>query len=43
VLAIAEEIEAAEERIRAAVTSGLRLDEARRRHKYHHLQSRDRS
>jgi regulator of RNase E activity RraA len=38
VLAVAEEIEAAEEQIRAAVVSGLRLDEARRRHKYHQLQ-----
>ena len=43
ILTIAEEIEAAEERIRAAVASGLRLDEARRQNKYHHLQSRDRS
>jgi regulator of RNase E activity RraA len=38
VLAVAEEIEAAEEQIRAAVATGLRLDEARRRYKYHQLQ-----
>ena len=43
VLAIAEEIEAAEARIRAAVAAGLRLDDARRRNKYHKLQSKDRS
>lgn len=40
VLAAAEEIQAAEERIREAVRSGLRLDEARRRFGYHQLQSR---
>lgn len=43
ILEIAEEIEAAEERIRAAVASGLRLDEARRQNKYHTLQSKERS
>ena len=40
VLAAAEQIEAAERQIRAAVRSGLRLDEARRQFKYHQLQSR---
>jgi 4-hydroxy-4-methyl-2-oxoglutarate aldolase len=40
VLAVAEEIHRAEEEIRAAVTGGLRLDEARRRHRYHRLQTR---
>jgi 4-hydroxy-4-methyl-2-oxoglutarate aldolase len=40
VLAAAEEIEAAESRIREAVRSGLRLDEARKQFKYHQLQSR---
>ncbi|WP_322045412.1 RraA family protein [Paraburkholderia sp. J67] len=40
ILAIAEEIEAAENAIRAAVASGMRLDEARRQHKYHQLQTR---
>jgi 4-hydroxy-4-methyl-2-oxoglutarate aldolase len=40
VLAAAEQIEAAESQIRAAVRSGLRLDEARRQFKYHQLQSR---
>lgn len=42
VLAIAEEIEAAENRIREAVRLGMRLDEARRQFNYHHLQSRKR-
>lgn len=40
VLAIAEEIEQAESSIRAAVRSGMRLDEARRQFKYHQLQTR---
>ena len=40
VLAAAEQIEAAESRIREAVRSGLRLDEARKQFKYHQLQSR---
>ncbi len=39
-LDVAEEIEAAEQRIRDAVASGKRLDEARRDQKYHALQSR---
>jgi regulator of RNase E activity RraA len=43
VLSVAEEIEATEEQIREAVGSGLRLDEARRRHGYHQLQRRARS
>jgi len=41
VLDTAEAIEQAEERIRAAVRGGLRLDEARRQFKYHQLQTRD--
>jgi len=36
----AEEIQAAEERIRAAVRDGARLDEARRHFRYHQLQTR---
>jgi regulator of RNase E activity RraA len=40
VLAIAEEIEAAEQSIRAAVARGMRLDEARKAANYHALQSR---
>jgi 4-hydroxy-4-methyl-2-oxoglutarate aldolase len=40
VLAAAEQIDAAEGRIREAVRSGLRLDEARKQFKYHQLQSR---
>jgi regulator of RNase E activity RraA len=38
VLATAEGIEATENRIREAVRSGMRLDEARRVHRYHQLQ-----
>jgi regulator of RNase E activity RraA len=38
VLDLAEEIQAAEERIRQSVLGGLRLDEARQRNRYHHLQ-----
>ncbi len=41
VLAIAEEIEAAENRIRETVRAGVRLDEARRQFKYHQLQTRE--
>lgn len=41
VLAAAEEIHAAEERIRAAVRGGMRLDEARRQFRYHQLQSKE--
>ncbi len=40
VLAAAEEIHEAEERIRAAVASGMRLDEARKQQRYHTLQRR---
>ena len=40
VLAVAEEIEAAEARIRAAIAGGMRLDEARSQQKYHLLQRR---
>jgi regulator of RNase E activity RraA len=40
VLEAAEEIGAAEDRIRAACRAGLRLDEARKQFKYHSLQSR---
>jgi 4-hydroxy-4-methyl-2-oxoglutarate aldolase len=40
ILAAAEEIHAVEEAIRAAVRNGVRLDEARRANRYHHLQSR---
>jgi 4-hydroxy-4-methyl-2-oxoglutarate aldolase len=39
VLAAADEIEAAESRIRAAVQAGSRLDEARKAARYHALQS----
>ena len=42
VLDTAEEIDRAEERIRNAVRSGMRLDEARRQEGYHHLQTRKR-
>jgi 4-hydroxy-4-methyl-2-oxoglutarate aldolase len=41
VLATAEAIEAAENRIREAVRGGLRLDEARKQFRYHQLQTRD--
>jgi 4-hydroxy-4-methyl-2-oxoglutarate aldolase len=41
VLAVAREIDAAEERIRAAVQGGARLDEARGQVGYHQLQARD--
>ena len=40
VLEVAEGIEAAEARIREAIKSGVRLDEARRQQGYHKLQSR---
>lgn len=42
VLAVAAEIDAAEEHIRTAIRAGERLDEARRRFRYHQLQSRQR-
>lgn len=41
VLDTAEAIEAAEDRIRAAVRGGMRLDEARRQFRYHQLQTRE--
>src|SRR5580658_4944137 len=40
VLAIAEEIDAVESRILAAVKSGMKLAEARRQHGYHQLQTK---
>jgi 4-hydroxy-4-methyl-2-oxoglutarate aldolase len=40
VLAAAEEIDAAENRIREAVRGGMRLDEARKQFRYHQLQSK---
>ena len=40
ILQVADEIAAAEEPIRNAVRSGMRLDEARRQFRYHHLQTR---
>jgi regulator of RNase E activity RraA len=41
VLDTAEAIEAAEDAIRQAVRGGMRLDEARKQHKYHALQTRE--
>jgi regulator of RNase E activity RraA len=41
VIAVATEIEAAEDRIRASVLSGERLDAARKAARYHALQTRD--
>jgi 4-hydroxy-4-methyl-2-oxoglutarate aldolase len=41
VLAEAERIEEAENKIREAVRGGMRLDEARKQHRYHQLQSRE--
>lgn len=43
VLEVAESIEAAENRIREAARSGMRLDQARQIHKYHQLQTRESS
>lgn len=40
ILAAAEEIHAAEEAIRAAARSGIRLTDARKQHRYHQLQSK---
>lgn len=40
ILATAEEIEHAENKIRESVRSGMRLDEARKLHRYHSLQTR---
>jgi 4-hydroxy-4-methyl-2-oxoglutarate aldolase len=39
VLSVAEQITAEENEIRAGIRNGMRMDEARRRHHYHHLQS----
>lgn len=41
VLGAAEEISAAEDKIREAIRSGLRLDEARKKFRYHALQTRE--
>lgn len=43
VLATAEEIATAEDRIREAILSGMRLDEAREVNRYHALQTREKS
>mgnify|MGYP002173307899 FL=1 len=43
VLKTAEEIEVAENRIREAVLSGMRLDEARTANRYHALQTREKA
>jgi regulator of RNase E activity RraA len=43
VLAVAEEIEAAENKIRETARSGVRLDAARKQFKYHQLQTRETS
>lgn len=43
VLKTAEEIEVAENRIREAVQSGMRLDEARTANRYHALQTREKA
>jgi 4-hydroxy-4-methyl-2-oxoglutarate aldolase len=43
VLAAAEDIQAAEDAIRAACRGGMRLDEARRQHGYHQLQTREKA
>lgn len=41
VLGIAEAIAAEEDELRQAIRGGMRMDEARARHRYHHLQSPD--
>jgi regulator of RNase E activity RraA len=41
VLTYAEEITLRENAVRAAIRSGMRMDEARRQHHYHALQSPD--
>ena len=43
VLAIAEAIEVAESRIRELISSGMRLDEARKQQGYHLLQRREKA
>jgi hypothetical protein len=40
VLDTAEAIESAENAIRDAVRAGMRLDDARKQHRYHQLQTR---
>ena len=40
VLAAAEQIQSAEDAIRASVRGGMSLREAREKHKYHQLQTR---
>lgn len=40
ILAVAEEIGAAEDAIRSACRAGARLDDARKQHRYHQLQTR---
>jgi regulator of RNase E activity RraA len=40
ILTIAEEIDSTEEKIRRAVTEGMRLSDARSRYRYHHLQTK---
>ena len=41
IIKLAEEIDAAEENILEAIASGLRLDEAREKFKYHQLQRQE--
>jgi 4-hydroxy-4-methyl-2-oxoglutarate aldolase len=41
VLDTAEAVEHAENAIREAVRGGMRLDEARKQHRYHQLQTRE--
>lgn len=43
ILDVAEQIHEAEEAIRQSIRSGMRLDEARRQHRYHQLQTREAS
>ena len=43
VLDVAESVDAAESEIRVAVRAGMRLDEARKKFKYHQLQTRETS
>jgi regulator of RNase E activity RraA len=41
VLAAAEQIQHAEDQIRTSVRAGMSLREAREKHRYHHLQTRE--
>ncbi len=43
ILDVAEQIHDAEEAIRKSIRDGMRLDEARRQHRYHQLQTREAS